>query len=320
MLIIYRKYMLCTPQNLYTFCWYLFICVKSDYPENTVDLVTSIHMLFCCLDLVYANAIASKRTDLVNTKFEGVSENWAMPITTGDQEPINHPVCIMKILCEKHEGTIVDAMTTKAYGWKEVIHKYFATGILIGDESKFLNLLLPENFDANLKSLRKLYEEYVLNIGEIDEGIFLAQTKISDQDMIERTRSLIQPETPLTGRNYLPGRESTYQTTVAIATQSVQRLRTHLTSNSSSPPKTLLELCSKCNKNPIKNIENVLTAMSEIFQRNFEINAIDRFNLAKNVYYRLLENILKSEISLNKPNFDLKVKCFFFLLCKFIFN
>ena len=42
-----------------------------------------------------------------------------------------------------------------------------------GDSDSLTGLLEPENFEHNVKSIRKEYEAYVLSIGEYDERVFL---------------------------------------------------------------------------------------------------------------------------------------------------
>lgn len=49
----------------------------------------------------------------------------------------------------------------------------FLFQILKGDEILFTGLLDLSNFDFNLKSLNKVYETFVLSVGEFDERIFL---------------------------------------------------------------------------------------------------------------------------------------------------
>lgn len=157
------------------------MCAKSEYPDNSVDLVTTFHMLLCCVDLIFANVIADNRKDLVNHTFPGIPNNWLGTINTGtnaaDAEP-SKAHCIMTFLCDHYDGTVIDAMVTKAYTWRSVIKKYIDRNVLkcSGD---FLGLLSIDNFEHNLNALKKLYEAHVLSVGEIDEGILLAQIESS---------------------------------------------------------------------------------------------------------------------------------------------
>lgn len=136
-------------------------------------------MLLCCVDLVFANAIADKRQDLINKNFSAIPSNWLASSNEGTTKcEAQKPICIMSELCQQYDGTVIDAMVTKAYTWRSVINKYINARELKCD-AEFLGLLTIENFDYNLNSLKKLYESYVLSVGEIDEGILLAQIENS---------------------------------------------------------------------------------------------------------------------------------------------
>lgn len=121
--------------------------------------------------------------------------------------------------------------------------------------------------------------------------------------MNESKRQLM-PDTPLTRRNCLPHRELHLEP-VAMATNSVDRLRRCQCNSEVGPPASLRELLSKHSIDPIPQMQAILDDMSKKFKENFETNAAERFQLAEAVYYRLLENILRSEMT---KNFDWKVK------------
>lgn len=167
----------CSPSKLYEFAWCLFVSAKGEYPDHSVDLVTSFHMLLCCCDLIYANVINEKRTDLINPKFKGVPPNWGTE--DFDLGSVATPMCIIEDLCQLCEGTAVDALHTKLYIWKPVIEKMFRNNTLKGNAETFLDLITPGNFEFNLKSLNHVYETYVLSCGEVDERIFLSESSIS---------------------------------------------------------------------------------------------------------------------------------------------
>lgn len=62
----------CTAKTLFEFCWVLFASIKGQLSDTVQDLIMYHNLLLCCVDLIYANAIAEKRTDLINPKFEGI--------------------------------------------------------------------------------------------------------------------------------------------------------------------------------------------------------------------------------------------------------
>ena len=58
---------------MFDFCWNLFIRVKALCPDISDDLVNSYHLLLSCVDHIYACAVMAERTDLLNEKFQGMS-------------------------------------------------------------------------------------------------------------------------------------------------------------------------------------------------------------------------------------------------------
>jgi hypothetical protein len=124
---------------------------------------------------------------------------------------------------------------------------------LRGDEENLCGILDKDYFDQNLKTIRKEYEAYVLNIGEYDERVFLGEgatvsneigtpTKVNvtshrDPDLAERLGvarrnltdefgSSLIPSTPLSGRRYMQARDNQQQmlTPITNATYLVSRL------------------------------------------------------------------------------------------------
>lgn len=204
---------------MYEFCWYLFVCAKTDYhnysKSREVDLVTSYQLLLCCIDLLYANVVED-RAELINSEFGVVKQD-------------TRPVCIIKTLCERHDGLVIDAQEIKQYAWRDIITKYIQAGTLKCDGAAFMGLLTVENFENNLTALKKLYAEYVLNIIEIDEGILLSTSndpKTFQTEVDESTRQFM-PETPLTQRNSLRS-NTTKLTPVTMSARMVQTLKVNV--------------------------------------------------------------------------------------------
>lgn len=50
---------------------------------------------------------------------------------------------------------------------------------LCGNKATFLELISNGNFERNLRSLKSAYEQYVLNMAELDERILLDYRKIN---------------------------------------------------------------------------------------------------------------------------------------------
>lgn len=107
------------------------------------------------------------------------------------------------------------------------------------------------------------------------------------------------PPTPLTRRNYLPGKDAQLEP-VAMATRSVDRLREILGQYDPQPPGSLRELLATCDPDPLDMIKAMLSNMSTVFCAKFEKNATERFELAEMLYYRMLEQIVRREAAKQK--------------------
>ncbi|RUS76009.1 hypothetical protein EGW08_016214 [Elysia chlorotica] len=247
----------CTTQEVFNFAWTLFIQVKGNFPAISDDLVNSYHLLLCCIDWIFANALLGGRKDLLKKDFEGLPEDFlSVNFRPGDEAP-----CIMQLLCETHDGLVVEAKTIKEHWWKPFIKKLFEKKTLKGKMDNLSAVLEMGNFEENVKMINNLYEEYVLGVGDFDERIFLgddAQEEIgtpggqNTSDLSEQMakRSLKQhfdetktltPSTPLTGRRYLKEKEASV-TPVTTATQSVSRLQNMLSGCKTCPSAALLAL------------------------------------------------------------------------------
>lgn len=123
------------------------------------DLVNSYHLLLCCLDLIFANALlCPNRRDLLNPSFKGMVgtdylksnvlcslvsylnevEGWLSfppsPFLFPGLPPDFHmreikasedPPCIIATLCELHDGLLVEAKGIKEHYFKPYISKLF---------------------------------------------------------------------------------------------------------------------------------------------------------------------------------------------------
>lgn len=311
----------CTPNNVYEFCWYLFILAQGENQEYTIDIVTSFHMLLCCIDLIFANIVADKRDDLLNMKFGPASAALSKDKKSADAEPVS----IIKELCQQQEASEIDALEIKSHNWKELMQRFFHDNILKGNSNTFLGILSAQNYDSNIKSLKKQYEAYIRRDGKIDEGIFLLQApseSVSDAKTHSQIIKTLAPDTPLSARHNLPNRDPVLASPVSNATQNVNRLHQHLNAATAEPSKSLKDLFTACGVNPLPEIEAIIKTMREKFLSEFKSNsASDRFELAVKLYYNLLEKIIRKERS-QKQNFNpnvnhLKQNVFFFFYLKF---
>ncbi|NXJ21735.1 RBL1 protein, partial [Dicrurus megarhynchus] len=311
----------CSVKDLFNFCWTLFVYTKGNFRMIGDDLVNSYHLLLCCLDLIFANALlCPNRRDLLNPSFKGLPVEFH----TLEVKASEDPPCIIAMLCELHDGLLVEAKGIKEHYFKPYIAKLFDRKILKGD-----CLLDLCNFTENSKALNKEYEEYVLTVGDFDERVFLgadaeeeigtrkfpadvpgektaarAHVECHLQQHFEKKRSFA-PSTPLTGRRYLREKEAVI-TPVASATQSVSRLQSMVAGLKNAPSEQLTAIFESCACSPMESIVNRVKEIGETFccsytqstdeQPGSHIDfAVNRLKLAEILYYKILETIMVQE-------------------------
>lgn len=318
----------CTSSELFSFCWTLFVHVKGHFSAISDDLVNSYHLLLCCVDLMFSNAVAANRRDILKLNFAGLPEGFESP---DYEEPTTFkPICIIEWLCENHQGLVVEAKGIKEHWWKPRIKRMIEKKILKGRTDNLIGLFEVPGFEFNCKSINKEYDSFVLNSGDFDERIFLGETaneeigtpakhsaygssnipyqmelKTHIQKHLAEARPLV-PSTPLTGRKYLKDKDLYNSTPVSMATQSVLRLQTLLANRKAHPSEKLVEIFNECSNNPQDAIMSRINDMGETFCTCFSEHSDEypeskldfakkRLQLGQTLYFKALENIVLDE-------------------------
>lgn len=158
----------CTASKLYDLCWKLFLCVKNEDLENSKDFLTSMYLLFSCIDLIFRNAISDHRTDIVDANFSGVPKGFTSSSGAKSQDV----KCIIPNLCQMHDNIDLNEFV-KSSSFITIIQELFKSKTLFGDSTTFMKIISVDNFEPNFKALNNAYEQYVLSAGSFDETIFL---------------------------------------------------------------------------------------------------------------------------------------------------
>uniref|UniRef100_A0AAQ5Z2K6 Retinoblastoma-like protein 1 n=1 Tax=Amphiprion ocellaris TaxID=80972 RepID=A0AAQ5Z2K6_AMPOC len=295
--------------DVFKFCWTLFVYTKGNFRMIGDDLVNSYHLLLCCLDLVFGNALlCANRKDLINPTFRGKLANSGLLCK-----------CINE-LCELHDGLVVEAKGIKQHYFKPYIQKLFQKEVLYSE------MLDPQNFIDNNKAMNREYEEYVLTVGDFDERVFLGadadeeigtprkiiqETTVSQttaqnqlQQHVEKSGSLA-PSTPLTGRVYLKEKDLLV-TPVSSATQSVGRLQSMVAGLRTAPSDHLMQIFKSCSRDPTESILARVKILGQTFKEHYTNDSDDtpgshidfaenRLKLAEILYYKILENVMVQE-------------------------
>lgn len=325
-----------SSNDIFTFCWTLFIQAKSTFSDISADLVNSYHLLIACIDFCYNNVLFTEfAKEILNPDFSELPENFFQD----DYIMPENTTSIIKALCEKFQGLQVDAKGITEHWFKPYIKRLVERKILkCRNVDQLIGLLDTATFEHNQKSINKEYETFVLSIGDFDERIFLydnAQTEIgssNDADAnplsqqlknqminhIEERRSLA-PCTPLSNRHYLNNRDLGAQTPVSNATQTVSRLKSLLIGFKDQPSANLLTIFEKCTENPTNAIKKRVAKMSDCFldaytssessktnednksqkQEQSQDFAKKRLQFAIAFYYKMLENIANRELKMS---------------------
>ncbi|XP_034062173.1 LOW QUALITY PROTEIN: retinoblastoma-like protein 1 [Gymnodraco acuticeps] len=325
----------CHISDVFKFCWTLFVYTKGNFRMIGDDLVNSYHLLLCCLDLVFGNALlCANRKDLINPTFRGLP---ALYRADGHVSPDQPPPCVLERLCELHDGLVVEAKGIKQHYFKPYIQKLYQKQILRGNEDNLTELLDPQSFIDNNKAINREYEEYVLTVGDFDERVFLgadadeeigtprktvqetsasrnnAQSQMKQH--VEKSASLA-PSTPLTGRVYLKEKDLLV-TPVSSATQSVSRLQSMVSGLRTAPSENMLQVFRSCSRNPTESLLARVKTLGQTFKEHYTNDSEDmpgshidfaenRLKLAEILYYKVLENVMVQETK-RLPGKDMSV-------------
>ncbi|XP_018580009.1 retinoblastoma-like protein 1 isoform X2 [Anoplophora glabripennis] len=314
----------CNTSKVFEFIWNLFITLKGEDSQYCTELIKSFHLLYACIDLAFKNAFFAERRDLLNPQFEGLPSDWTAPSFV---MPTEAP-CLISYLC-KSPSMLTVAMHMKVYELKGMVTNLIKNKTLIADQTNLTGLFNREVFEQNFKNITNTYEALLLNKGDFDERIFLAEYRrqlLEQQSNMTGVRApfcdpgenrvpesprnssgMVTPtggDTPLTGRTFLGPREADI-TPLSIdrtTTQKITRLHNMLNNRSPAPSETLVQLFQSCQKDPLAKIQNVIKTLSDKFLCAYLLNnpqseeeAKNRLQIGITLFYKFIESILQNE-------------------------
>lgn len=288
--------------------WSMFVCVKSEHPDMSSDLVSSVNMLLCCLDLIFTNVVHDNRRDLINPSFSGLPKGF---FSLSWDENKSSQIDIIEKLCDRQSLDGVRRMKTTK--WEPVMRKYAASNLFQGALNEILSV---ENFEKNFKTINGIYESYILSCGKFDERVFLFHADFgsktfgrslhtnnaSDSQNNPTHGASLMPQTPLSGHDLLH-QTSTKLSPITSYRQNVQKLQA-LYNGQRGPTDSLKDiLLISCPESILDSLKARLIQMEKIFNAKIS-SGQERFQYAEALYYRLLESIIKSEMKTH-GRFDL---------------
>uniref|UniRef100_A0A671RPW1 Retinoblastoma-associated protein-like n=1 Tax=Sinocyclocheilus anshuiensis TaxID=1608454 RepID=A0A671RPW1_9TELE len=155
-----------------------------------------------------------------------------------------------------------------------------------------------------LETLSKQYEELYHKNKDFDARLFLVDDETLSPSKTEVSKVEMTPRKNLSGDDVaIP----VPQTPIRAAMNSIQQLRVDLTSVSDQPSSNLVVYYKNCTVDPSEEIRKRVEELGQVFIKRFaqavgqhcEGLGRKRFNLGAQLYYKVMESMLKS-VSLNK--------------------
>jgi len=340
-----KKKSLIGTNEIFTFCWMIYISAKAHYPDISDDLVNSYHLMLCCLDLIFGNIASAKQLkSSISQEFQGLPSDFF----TKDYSHAEPPSLIDSI-CQLHEGLAIESKIIRKQYLGSYIDGLLKSNCLSGNAVRKSGLLENNNYEANIKYLNESYEEHVVNAGKIDERIFIkvdsenhigtptkrltAFTDVDEKERSQVRRNLqeyfnnakgLYPQTPLTGRRWLENKQASSKSlSITLLVSRLQDLVKGLKPSASDDLKTLFSTMK--DNDMEERISELLNNYGNIFLEKYEkcqdtsITGKDfaksRLHLSIVLFYKVYENFMakekKKSADLSIFGQELFVKCLF---------
>uniref|UniRef100_A0A8C2INS5 Retinoblastoma 1 n=1 Tax=Cyprinus carpio TaxID=7962 RepID=A0A8C2INS5_CYPCA len=247
--------------ELWESSWTMFLLAKGTFLQMEDDLVIAFQLLLCVLEFFTKRFAPSL---LLSPYKSAVSSSTLSPPTRTSRRnqgkaktrPPEMDVQLLETLCKESDCS-VDELETLSKQYEELYHK-------------------NKDFDARL---------------------FLVD---------DETLSPSKTESEMTPRKNLSGDDVAIpvpQTPIRAAMNSIQQLRVDLTSASDQPSSNLLVYYKNCTVDPSEEIRKRVEELGQVFVERFaqavgqhcEGLGRKRFNLGAQLYYKVMESMLKSE-------------------------
>lgn len=258
-------------------CWTLFIHAKSALLTDE-QIVDAFYIFVCCLEYVLRTMPSFQLNPPFNAVMMNCVENSAIQGASSN---------MLKKLAEELKLCYEEVQS-----------------IQLNRTEPFIMSLPHKDGELDLKKLTELYRKHYNEEGDIDELLFL------DNDPHLMAQDLM-------GEKSSPSKENHTEppmTPVRAALNTIQQLKNILGSAQDEASETLQEFYHKCSgQNPAKDIADRVIKLRDIFIKRFvdltstnqKTVAVQRYQLAQRLYYRVLEAMLQTEKErLSKTDFS----------------
>uniref|UniRef100_A0A672SBE6 Retinoblastoma-associated protein-like n=1 Tax=Sinocyclocheilus grahami TaxID=75366 RepID=A0A672SBE6_SINGR len=291
-LALYQRFVKRT--ELWESSWTMFLLAKGTFLQMEDDLVIAFQLLLCVLEFFAKRFTPSL---LQSPYSESVSSSTLSPPTRTSRRnqgkaktrPPEMDVQLLETLCKESDCSV-----------DEVKNVYQTTFCAFLDSVGLSGLQgLPP-----LETLSKQYEELYHKNKDFDARLFLVDDEMLSPNKTEVSKVEMTPRKNLSGDDVaIP----VPQTPIRAAMNSIQQLRVDLTSVSDQPSSNLVVYYKNCTVDPSEEIRKRVEELGQVFIKRFaqavgqhcEGLGRKRFNLGAQLYYKVMESMLKS-VSLNK--------------------
>uniref|UniRef100_A0A3Q1IJ07 Retinoblastoma-associated protein n=1 Tax=Anabas testudineus TaxID=64144 RepID=A0A3Q1IJ07_ANATE len=269
-------------------CWTMFLLAKGRALQMDDDLVISFQLLLCTLELF----IKRCPSELLQAPYT-VSKVQSPPTRTSRRnqsrakprppEP-EVDVQLLETLCKENDCNTEEV--------KNVYQTSFSAFL------DSLDLSRSPDF-PQVNDLDQQYEEHYLKSRDIDGRLFF------DGDETVLTLAF-RTQVERTPKKNLPDEDAVLippQTPIRAAMTSIQQLRGGLISSGDQPSTILTTYFKNCTVDPTQDIQKRLETLEQVFSQRFAqavgprcaVLGKQRFTLGVRLYYRVMEELLKSE-------------------------
>ncbi|XP_051732803.1 retinoblastoma-associated protein [Ctenopharyngodon idella] len=277
-------------KELWESSWTMFLLAKGTFLHMEDDLVIAFQLLLCVLEFFTKRFTPS----LLQSPYKSaVSSSTLSPPTRTSRRnqgktkprPPEMDMQLLETLCKEGDCSV-----------DEVKNVYQTTFCAFLDSVGLSGLQgLPP-----METLSKQYEELYHKNKDFDARLFLVDDETLSPNKIEVSKVEVTP------RKNFPGEDVVIpvpQTPIRAAMNSIQQLRVDLTSASDQPSSNLLVYYKNCTVDPSEEIRKRVEELGQVFIQRFaqavgqhcEGLGRKRFNLGAQLYYKVMESMLKSE-------------------------
>uniref|UniRef100_A0A671RQ61 Retinoblastoma-associated protein n=1 Tax=Sinocyclocheilus anshuiensis TaxID=1608454 RepID=A0A671RQ61_9TELE len=286
-LALYQRFV---KTELWESSWTMFLLAKGTFLQMEDDLVIAFQLLLCVLEFFTKRFTPSLLQSPYKSAFS--SSTLSPPTRTSRRNqgkaktrPPEMDVQLLETLCKESDCSV-----------DEVKNVYQTTFCAFLDSVGLSGLQgLPP-----LETLSKQYEELYHKNKDFDARLFLVDDETLSPSKTEVSKVEMTPRKNLSGDDVaIP----VPQTPIRAAMNSIQQLRVDLTSVSDQPSSNLVVYYKNCTVDPSEEIRKRVEELGQVFIKRFaqavgqhcEGLGRKRFNLGAQLYYKVMESMLKSE-------------------------